>query len=212
MGTAERRQREKEKRRRDIVTAAENLFFAKGFEDTTIDAIAAEAEISKGTVYLYFDSKEQLHDAVVVRGMKILSDMFREAVEGAETGLEKTRAIGAAYMQFFREYEEYFDALLRYEFHEVEKFENEDPLVYVIDALRAGIDDGSVRRDIDPVKMAILLWGQTTGVLQNNHRKCRAIEQAFGVECEEIVNYYMAQVGRLLSADRHADGKEGDVD
>ncbi len=201
MGTAERRQREKDWRRNEIVLAAEKIFFAKGFENTTIEDIASVAELSKGTIYLYFDSKEQLHGAVVMRGVEILSGMFHEAFEGADTGLEKTKAIGAAYMRFFREQEDYFDALLRYEFHEVEKIGKHDPMLILIDALKIGIEDGSVRQDIDPVKMAILLWGQTTGVVQNNHRKCKAITDAFDIDCDEIIEYYMEQVKRMLAAD-----------
>jgi hypothetical protein len=60
MGVAERKEREKQQRRNDIIDAAEKLFFAKGHDNTTVDDIAKEAELSKGTVYLYFSSKEDL--------------------------------------------------------------------------------------------------------------------------------------------------------
>lgn len=208
MGTAERKKREKDRRRSEIVLAAEKIFFANGFENTTIDDIALAAELSKGTIYLYFESKEQLHSAVVMRGVELLARMFREAFEGADTGVEKTKAIGDAYIRFAREHGDYFDALLRYEFHEVEKIGKHDPMIILIDALKIGIEDGSVRQDIDPVKMAILLWGQTTGVVQNNHRKCKAITEAFDIDCDEIIEYYMVQVKRLIAADGPEGGKE----
>ena len=57
MGVAERRQREKEERRSCIVAAAEAVFLEKGLDVATMDEIAARAEVSKGTLYLYFKEK-----------------------------------------------------------------------------------------------------------------------------------------------------------
>jgi AcrR family transcriptional regulator len=50
------RERQKAGRRRDILAAAAKLFRRDGFADTSIEAIAAEAEVAAGTVYNYFDS------------------------------------------------------------------------------------------------------------------------------------------------------------
>ena len=60
MGIAERKEREKQQRREEIVQAAEEVFFSKGFEKSTMDDVAEKAELSKGTLYLYFKSKEEL--------------------------------------------------------------------------------------------------------------------------------------------------------
>ena len=61
MPVLERRQREKEARRQQILDAARDLFFDRGFEGTTIDEIAQRTEISKGAVYLHFPSKEEIY-------------------------------------------------------------------------------------------------------------------------------------------------------
>jgi len=58
MSISERKAREKEHRRRTILHAAERLFAREGFMNTSLDAIAEEVEISKGTIYLYFKNKE----------------------------------------------------------------------------------------------------------------------------------------------------------
>ncbi|MDL1893205.1 helix-turn-helix transcriptional regulator, partial [Sphingobacteriales bacterium CHB3] len=52
MGIIERKEREKEQRREEIVTAAEKIFFEKGLAIATMDEIAEAAELSKGTLYL----------------------------------------------------------------------------------------------------------------------------------------------------------------
>jgi AcrR family transcriptional regulator len=60
MGIQERKKREKEKRRQQILSAAKSLFAKRGFHQTTMEEIANEAELSPGTLYLYFKSKDEL--------------------------------------------------------------------------------------------------------------------------------------------------------
>lgn len=60
MGTHERKEREREHRREDILDAAQHVFFEKGLPTATMDEIAEIAELSKGTLYLYYKSKEDL--------------------------------------------------------------------------------------------------------------------------------------------------------
>jgi AcrR family transcriptional regulator len=67
MGQAvpKRWERRKEARPAEIVAAALQLFSDRGFAATRLDDVATVAGVSKGTVYLYFESKEQLFEAVV---------------------------------------------------------------------------------------------------------------------------------------------------
>jgi TetR/AcrR family transcriptional regulator len=50
MGITERKEREKEQRRNAIIDAAEKIFFTKGMDNSTMDDVAEEAELSKGTL------------------------------------------------------------------------------------------------------------------------------------------------------------------
>lgn len=211
MGTTERRRREKDRRRAEILDAAERVFFARGYAGTTVEQIAEAAQLSKGTIYLYFDSKEALYTGIVMRGVGILAGLFREAYASRVTGIEKVRAIGEAYLRFFREHEDYFDALLRYEARQTEAFHDDDPLRVLIDAIRTGIEDGTLRDDLDPEATAVLLWGQTTGVFQIAFRKCEAIGEEYGIGCDRILEYYFRQTWRMLSSGREPAGDEGGV-
>jgi AcrR family transcriptional regulator len=60
MGIQERKKREKEGRRQQILTASKQLFAEHGFHQTTMEDIANAAELSPGTIYLYFKSKDEL--------------------------------------------------------------------------------------------------------------------------------------------------------
>ena len=63
------RQRRKEARPAELTAAALELFVEKGFVGTRLEDVAARAGVSKGTLYLYFDSKEALFKAVIQEGI-----------------------------------------------------------------------------------------------------------------------------------------------
>jgi AcrR family transcriptional regulator len=66
MGTRERKEREKEMRQQQILNAAKKVFSAKGFRGATMEDIAREAELSPGTLYTYFNKKEDLYASLNV--------------------------------------------------------------------------------------------------------------------------------------------------
>ncbi len=61
--------RRKEARPAELTAAALELFVEKGFAATRLDEVAARAGVSKGTLYLYFESKEDLFKAVIREGL-----------------------------------------------------------------------------------------------------------------------------------------------
>ena len=177
MGTAERREREKEQRRNDIIDAAEKIFFSKGMETATMDEIADEAELSKGTLYLYFKSKEELFHAICQRGGAILLELFNKYTQKGSSGLDKIHLIGEAYYEFSQKYPDYFsvikraDALQHCDCENSEealkaKLQGEQTLGLVGKVVAEGISDGSIRSTLDPSTTATLLYGMSKGIFQ----------------------------------------------
>ncbi len=80
-GVEERRRREREARVRSILEAALRVFAREGLRPATMDAIAAEAQLGKGTVYYYFSSKEALLEELVA---SVADEYFRGLLEGAK--------------------------------------------------------------------------------------------------------------------------------
>ena len=72
MGIQERKEREKERRRQQIIVAAKRVFSEKGFNKATMEDIAKEAELSPGTLYLYFKNKEELYASLSLRILQYL--------------------------------------------------------------------------------------------------------------------------------------------
>ena len=64
-----KRQMQKEKRREEILLAALDLFFQRGYSDTKISDIAQAANMSVGLLFHYFDSKEKLYEELIKLGL-----------------------------------------------------------------------------------------------------------------------------------------------
>lgn len=72
MGILERKERERERRRQQIIVAAKRVFSSRGFNRATMEDIAAEAELSPGTLYLYFKNKDELYASLSLRILQYL--------------------------------------------------------------------------------------------------------------------------------------------
>ncbi|MBI5459482.1 TetR/AcrR family transcriptional regulator [Methanobacterium sp.] len=105
--SSDRNARKKEKRRNKIINAAETLFFSKGYENVSLDEIARKVDLGRSTLYLYFENKEELFFAIVLRGTVILYSLIKEETQKAKTGVEKLAAFRKAYYEFAKTYPDY---------------------------------------------------------------------------------------------------------
>ncbi len=112
MGTTQRREREKQQRRNDILDTARRLFFAQGFRDTTIDDIARDTELARGTIYLYFESKEEIYATVLEEGLDMLHGMIQDAQDPQSDPLTNLLAGNDAFMDFHDHHAEYYNVLM----------------------------------------------------------------------------------------------------
>src|SRR5690606_30116547 len=80
MGIQERKERERERRRQDIMVAARRVFSARGYEKATMEDIAREVELSPGTLYLYFKNKDDLYASLNLRVLQFLNVKFDHAL------------------------------------------------------------------------------------------------------------------------------------
>ena len=86
-------ERRKNARPQELVAAALDLFVERGYAATRLDDVAAQAGVSKGTLYLYFSSKEELFKSVINESLVPFLDQSRamsEAYEGTSEALVGT--------------------------------------------------------------------------------------------------------------------------
>ncbi|MDD8018780.1 MAG: TetR/AcrR family transcriptional regulator [Bacteroidota bacterium] len=110
MGTAERKERDRQEMRQIILDAAQRLFLDEGYEHVTIRRIADKIEYSPGTVYLYFKDKDEILCALQEIGF---AEFYRrqQILSGIKNPAEKLRAHGRVYIQFALENPELYDLM-----------------------------------------------------------------------------------------------------
>src|SRR5215831_13039092 len=105
---AERRQEEKERRRADILDAAEQVLSSVGWEELTMDQVARKARLSRALLYVYFGDKVDLMYGICERALIMLGQRMDEAVARHKRGLDQMIAMGRAYIAFSQEFPGYF--------------------------------------------------------------------------------------------------------
>lgn len=172
-----RREREKARRREDILQAAREVFFERGIEHATIDEVAEQAEVGKGTVYLYFDSKEAILAHLLLDGLDLLVNELEAAYAPGElvSVTFRLQRLAKAYLKFFQEHPPYLHLLLAFDqgrFKETTSDELHAEMLsrsrrgfeWLVLAFEQGKQDGTLVTD-DPQKAAALMWAGVNGVL-----------------------------------------------
>jgi AcrR family transcriptional regulator len=175
--TAERRNREKARRQQEILLAARRVFFSKGIHRATVDDVAAAADLSKGSIYLYFDNKETLLAHLLLDGLQVLLHELEVASSPAEslTAEQRICRLARAYCQFAQDHPQDFRLLMALDRG---GFQDNVPaevyarilsdslqgLEMVAEAVRLGVEEGSFAAT-DPTQAAGALWAALHGVL-----------------------------------------------
>ena len=102
----------REFRVREILDAACRVVARRGFQGATIDRVAEKAGIAKGTVYLYFHTKEELLKAAVEQGIETFTSQVRAAVSEVATPLEKLARLVEVSLQLSDANRDFFKTLL----------------------------------------------------------------------------------------------------
>ena len=177
MSVSERRQREREERRNHILDAAERVFLERGFDETTMDDLAGEAELAKGTLYLYFKNKEDLLADLLVRRRSPLLQRFGEAAADASHGLDHVRRLIEAQLESFAGDPPQFRRFFLHRMVDGPPASSDAPGVEAhsrhvrrvissfLQAIERGQSDGSIRTDLDPHALTAHIWGGTVGTL-----------------------------------------------
>lgn len=172
-----RKERERLARRELIIDSAEELFSEKGFDGATMDEVAEQAELGKGTLYLHFKSKSSIFLAICERGSSLLNKTMSKVLTEDIKGIEMVKKLGFAYLEFVKEHPIYFSAFTFYETlmdddslsqsKLAAKCEDHtrEAMAYIVRALQIGMQDGSIRNSIEPKELGLIIWGASKGVV-----------------------------------------------
>jgi AcrR family transcriptional regulator len=175
---AERRLEEKERRRAEILDAAEHVAAKVGWDLMTMDQVARQARLSRALLYVYFKDKNDLMFALNERALVVLKQKFVDVQKQHARGIDQIEGFGRAYVALSQELPVYFDVLSRCELVMVDEVEPDSNLQACLqagdgvfnlmgEALHLGIEDGSVRPDVGaPSLIAFTLWSFMHGIVQ----------------------------------------------
>ncbi len=178
--------------REKIASAASALFLEKGIAETSMDDIAKAARYSKATLYVYFESKEEIVDILVLHSMKKLYDSIASALARRETTKERYDFICRGLVQYQEEFPFYFKMVLDkinldFETHddlpeEKETYQiGEEINEKLKEFLRSGIENGDLRGNLEIMPTIFHFWGMLSGMIQLASNKEEYIQKTMGL-------------------------------
>ncbi len=218
MGIAERKEREKELKRSTMLEAAEQLILEKGLDQLNMDEVAERAEVSKGSLYQYFNNKNDLVLGICNKATSMLNKEIAKVLTKDRPGIELVYMIGATFMNFVSDHPEFFRAM---KFHDNLKETNElsdskylcmcrdnmhSSFTCMVRAIQIGMQDGSIDPSYDPKELAVILWGTSHGMVSlayqhKNTEHFNLLEQ-IGIDVRSLFDGYMKMIGTGISTDK----------
>lgn len=206
---AERRQEEKERRRADLIDAAEAVAAEVGLDAMTMDEVARKARLSRALLYVYFQDKPDLLFAMCQRGLESLGTRFTAAAQKAALGRDQIGAIGRAFVEFSQQQPVHYEALTRFAMHsphDTERNSNEQACLLggdrvhaiMVECIERGMRDGSIRADVGPAGLvALTLWGYMHGVIQLATTKAGVIAHR-GFDAARLIDHALVMAAGAL--------------
>jgi AcrR family transcriptional regulator len=177
MSSQERREKERENRRSAILKAARKLFFDRGFKSVTVDNIAAKAEVSKGSVYLYFKSKEEIYTQILINdNIAAFEDLKNKFSAKEAPAAELLLEYADNYINYFLNDNELFRILMTFMLHADDMILTDeqnsqlfqttnDNIHFVSEILQKGVNSGEFSPTINIRQAQNAIWGLLNGVI-----------------------------------------------
>lgn len=176
MSLEEKRQREKENRRNTILKAARKLFFERGFKSVTVDDIATKSEVSKGSIYLCFESKEEIYAQILIADNLEFYKRLRNFATTEATAAQLLLEYSRIYVNFFLDDTELFRILMMFmlqtgQMHLTEKQNAElilstnQNINIISEIIQKGIASGEFAPIDNIWRMQNAIWGMLNGII-----------------------------------------------
>lgn len=196
-----RKELEIERKKEEIIKAAEDLFFTIGFDGTSMDEISKNSEFSKRTVYKYFFSKEELYATIAYRGLCVLKDLIENELNSSTNISEAMHKMSKSLMKLHKSNKNYpraisglLSIISRSSSDGIYLKKCIETLNGIFDLLkeilRRGIKDGSIKKDIDINKTVYSIQMIFAGIYSINKNIFKFVKiKEDDITFEEIFEY-----------------------
>jgi len=176
LGLEERRKRERENRKNVILKAARKLFLEKGFKTVTVESIARKAELSKGSIYLYYNSKEEIYTQILLSDIDKFHNHIADLLQNPSNASEALVRLADIYVDFFLNERELFRILMTFMLHTTDMNLPQDLNKQIIkttnrtigiieEIFNYGIERGEFPATINVRQNRNAIWGMLNGVI-----------------------------------------------
>ena len=171
-----KRKKGKENRKNTILKAARRLFFDRGFKAVTVDNIAAKSEISKGSIYLCFESKDEIYAQILISDNMALYERLKNFSATEASAAQLLLEFARIYVDYFLNDNELFRILMTFMMHtgqmnlteqqNKELIQSTNKNIDVVsEIIHKGIDSGEFSPIDDIRQMQNAIWGMLNGVI-----------------------------------------------
>ena len=143
-----------------ILNAAINIFSQKGYHNTRVDEIVAAADTSKGGVYFYFPSKQDIFLGLVDEFANLLTQRITKAIEQHSSGIQRVDAALQACLDTFQEYRKLAKIFLVQAIGLGLVFEEKQQQIHArfVEIVKAHLDQAIEEGDIEPIDTQIAAY------------------------------------------------------
>jgi AcrR family transcriptional regulator len=201
MGIEDRKQREREQMRTKILDAAKKLFLEKGFEETSIRAIAEQIEYSPSTLYLYYKDKVSIFHDLHSQGFAQMNRDFAVLLHVRDP-FERLVAMGRAYIQFALENPDFYE-LMFIKKAPIEKLEKPElwkdgaaTFENLVSVVRECQSQGRFS-GMEPVQLSFLIWSCVHGICSLNC--CHRIDIIQDIPHDQLITQALAYFSDFLA-------------
>ena len=172
----EKRKKEKENRKNTILRAARRLFFDRGFKSVTVDNIAAKSEVSKGSIYLCFESKEEIYAQILISDNIALYERIKNFSATEASASQLLLEFARIYVDYFLNDNELFRILMTFmlqtgQMNLTEKQNTElirstnENIKIISEIIKKGIESGEFAPIDNIWQMQNAIWGMLNGII-----------------------------------------------
>ncbi len=201
----------------NILSAAEKVFFSRGFSQAKMEEVAEACGLSKPTLYFYFKSKEDLYMAITYRAFQALIDLYYDIIDRhkEKNGRDRVIHILEGYLDFSEKNHDYHEALFNYMglvrtgtkengmvrsvyFKKIQGIHNL-PIDIVVQEIAAGQVDGSIKNKKEPEMIYLTAWALIAGYIKLNVFSGTARGTLHHVSLKDWRNYVIQLSKELLN-------------
>ncbi|MEA4971548.1 MAG: TetR/AcrR family transcriptional regulator [Candidatus Metalachnospira sp.] len=186
--------------RNHIIEAAKELFSAKGLEGASMDELAAKAEYSKSTIYVYFSGKDDIYYSIVHDYLEMLRLGIDDCIKKNNTFEDRYYAICDLLVGFAENEQMYFDTILGKISVDEADFEKlpilktiyetgEEINELIAQLFQTAVNSGFADENLPPIETGFVFWSSICSLISVSRNKAQYFRKNLNISRDEFLKF-----------------------